>query len=39
MGYTDERAFSKAKNGFMCVRCTRQDIDWSKAKTWKVDES
>lgn len=38
MGYTDERAFSKEMDGHMCVRCTRQDLDWSNAKTWKVEE-
>jgi len=39
MGYTDERIFSKDKNGYLCVRCSRPDINWAGAKTWKVDES
>ena len=39
MGYTDERVYSRAIGGHLCVRCTRKDIDWSASKTWKVNES
>ena len=38
-GYTDERTFSNDHNGYLCIRCKRPDMDWSKAKTRMVDES
>ena len=39
MGYTDERTFSKEQKGYLYIRCSRPDLDWSEAKTWMVDES
>jgi len=38
MGYTDERTYSKEQEGYLCVRCARPDLDWTTAKTWKVEE-
>ena len=28
MGYTDQR--QEVEGGYICVRCARPDIDWSK---------